>query len=356
MIPFLLLSLFFSLVLSQAVVDVFTAGDNPDNKQYRIPALVLTGKGTLIAFAEARTEPWHDCGYKWIVARRSIDNGRTWSTNIDVVGRLNTSWATGNPQAVYDSITGKVVLVYGSKYLPPGKNSSCVPGDGVFVVDDGGSDGLTWGVPSNISSFIGSNVIPGPGAALQTSITHPGRLIFSGSYGAYGKDLVFFSDDHGVTFTPSTPFLDKMDESTLVELTNGTVVINMRNAHATSCDCRAYSTSNDGGLTFSPIQYDPVLIDPICEAALTKYSNFRVYFANGASTTHRENLTIRRTLPNSLTWETSTYLVSPGLMFGGYNSMTQREVIPGFGGILWERFGNDNVTDVISFTLFPLDF
>ena len=352
MLSILFFCLFLTSLYSHSVVDVFTAGDDPDNKQYRIPALVLTGKGTLIAFAEARTEPSTDCGYKWIVARRSIDNGLTWSTNIDVVGRLNTSWATGNPQAVYDSVTGKVVLVYGSKFLS-GKPVYCSPGDAVFVVDDGGSDGLTWGTPMNITSFLGLNIIPGPGAALQTSISHPGRLIFSGSC---SRDMVFFSDDHGATFTASTPFLDKMDESTLVELTNGTVVVNMRNDHATSCDCRAYATSNDGGLTFSPIQYDPVLIDPVCEAALTKHSNFRVYFANGASKTRRENLTVRRTKPNSLVWETSTYLVSPGVMFGGYNSMTQREVTPGFGGILWERFGNDNVTDVISFTLFPLDF
>ena len=51
---------------SSQTVDVFSSAEIFDGiKQFRIPALIKTAKGTLIAFAEARTQPQTDCGYKW---------------------------------------------------------------------------------------------------------------------------------------------------------------------------------------------------------------------------------------------------------------------------------------------------
>jgi hypothetical protein len=84
-------------LLRAAWVDVFAANDSLAEgiEQFRIPALVLTGRGTLIAISEARTAPQTDCGFKWLVARRSTDNGSTWSSNIDVAGHSTPDYATG---------------------------------------------------------------------------------------------------------------------------------------------------------------------------------------------------------------------------------------------------------------------
>ena len=49
---------------------------------FRIPALLFTGKGTLLAFAEGRGQHTGSCddhGDVHIVVKRSSDLGRTWS-------------------------------------------------------------------------------------------------------------------------------------------------------------------------------------------------------------------------------------------------------------------------------------
>lgn len=340
-----------------AAVDVFVAGDEPGVQQYRIPALVVTGRGTLLAFSEARTDGATDCAYKWLVVRRSADNGATWSASVAVAGRSDTGSASGNPQAVFHAPSGSVVVTYGVKLLPGG----CSPGDGVFVVDDGGSDGLAWGAPRNISGFLGElwgGVVPGPGAGIVTSARspRPGRIVFSGSSGAYNRDVVFFSDNGGLTWAASKTVLLAMDESAPAELADGSLYLSMRNADANrSCDCQAYSTSADAGETWStPISYDPTLISPQCEASVLAFGG-SLYFANPASTTARRDTTIRRTVPQGPpnAWESETFLVQPGLVWGGYTSMgllaLQNETV---GGILFER--NNSAALVISFMLFPL--
>jgi len=262
---------------------------------------------------------------------------------------------------VYVPETKKVLVTYGSKYLPS-TPVSCSPGDGVFVVDDNGSDGLEWGTPANISAQLGEvtkagGVIPGPGAGIVLSIKYPGRIIFSGSIGAYNNTVVYYSDDAGKSWKASTTYLPLMDESTVVELPDGSIYINMRNNNV--CKCRAYSISLDGGTTFSlPVSYDKTLVDPTCEGALTSFGDNRIYFSNPASQSQRANITIRRSQPINPgelpVWEEEDIIVGPGSTWGGYSTMVSLPVVAGQGGILFER--NDSSTDVISFTLFPLEF
>ena len=345
-------------------IDVFVAGQGV--AQFRIPALTRTANGTLIAFAEARTEPATDCGYKWIVARRSTDNGATWGPLINVVGADWTGWATGNSQPFFHAASGRVVVVVGSKDLSaPGR--SCEPGTAVFAVDDGGSDGMKWGPPRNLSASLsgakgGATLVPGPGTGLVLSRgPHAGRLLAVGvAGGGYANEAIFWSDDGGLEWTVSASEVGPgMDEANMAELADGTVYLSMRNAHATSCDCVAYALSTDGGQTFGPIQYDPVLISPECEAAVAGYDG-ALYFSNTADKRQRANLTVRRTAAGGApTAWISSHLVAPGLTWGGYSSMAPSPLSGGsLGGILFER----NITDgtpegcVISFSTFPLEF
>src|SRR5258706_14901534 len=59
-------------------VDVFVAGQEGYHT-YRIPSLLLTAKGTLLAFAEGRKNGRGDSGQIDLVIKRSVDGGRTWS-------------------------------------------------------------------------------------------------------------------------------------------------------------------------------------------------------------------------------------------------------------------------------------
>ena len=347
-----------------APIDVFVAGQGV--AQFRIPALTRTAKGTLIALAEARTDPAVDCGYKWIVARRSTDNGKSWGPLIDVVGREWTRWATGNAQPFFSAASGKVVVVVGSKDLSHG--GYCEPGTAVFAVDDGGTDGVNWGPARNISSSLsgakgGPTLLPGPGTGLVLSRgAHAGRLLAVGlAGGAYASEALFWSDDAGLTWTVSAAEVGPgMDEANMAELADGTVYLSMRNAHANaSCACVAYALSTDGGESFGPIAYDPTLISPECEASVAGY-NGALYFANTASKTHRENITVRRTAAGAAptAWQQTSYLVAPGLTWGGYSSLAPTPIAADLGGILFERNITDGTPDgcVISFATFPLSF
>jgi sialidase-1 len=359
----LVLSAIIVAVVNAVPVDVFVAGDGAP--QYRIPALVRTGNGTLVAFAEARTEPSTDCGYKWIVARRSVDFGVTWGPLIDVVGREWTGWATGNVQPAWHQSSGRIVLTVGSKDLHA-EGRGCQPGTAVFAVDDGGSDGAEWGPARNISADLsaakgGPTLVPGPGSGVVLLITHPGRIVAVGvAGGAYSFDAVYWSDDAGLSWTASSHELGTgMDEANIAELSDGRLYLTMRNPDQTSCDCQAYSLSSDGGQSWGPILYDPILISPACEASVATFGG-ALYFANSASTTARANLTIRRTLPDAAPtdWLTTTHVVAHGITWGGYSSMARDAVTTNTGGILFERNITANTPDgnVISYDNFPLDF
>jgi hypothetical protein len=143
-----------------------------------------------------------------------------------------------------------------------------------------------WSSPVSLAPWLGKEwtsraTIPGPGVA--TAIVLPGggeRLLFVAHAGAYKQDVVFYSDDAGATFnvSASTPFnpaanvLKAMDEAAFAQLSNGSVLLVLRNLggegeakrfpngsrppyHNPRCAdngiCKAFSRSDDHGLTYA---------------------------------------------------------------------------------------------------------
>ena len=66
----------------------------------------------------------------------------------------------------------------------------------------------------------------------------------------------------------SSTVFSNLQECQLVELSNGSLVINMRNSHLNPCDCRAQAMSHDGGATWSAVSWAPALIEPTVSAGL----------------------------------------------------------------------------------------
>lgn len=342
-------------------VDVFAFNDSfaAGIRQFRIPALIQTAAGTLVAIAEARTAPQTDCGFKWLVARRSLDGGASWSASVDVAGRDTPDFATGNPQAVFHAPSGKIVVTFGAKYIKGDARARCSPGSGVFAVDDGGSDGARWGAPRNISADLGGlaawgGVVPGPGAGAVTAVRNAGRILMSGSAGAYARDVVFYSDDAGASWTPSASALPLMDESGPAELADGAVYVTLRNAEPQGL--QAFAISTDGGAHFSAPALDPALVSPQCQASVAAMAG-RLFFCNSAERQERGNLTVRRAAAGAggggVAWE-SRLLLAEGYTWGGYSSMAgPLAADAGAAGVLAER--NDTAGGfVISYRSFPL--
>lgn len=338
-------------------VDVFTAGTN-GVADFRIPSLVATGKGTLIAFAEARLQSSSDCKSKYIAARRSVDNGTTWGPLVPVFGnKLPTDETAGNPTVVFDVQTGRIVVLF-----MIGDAKHCNPGLSIMILDDDGSDGITWSTPRNISASLGAyaGALPGPGTAAQLPLSSawPGRIIFPAHLGAYVSDAVAYSDDGGDSWSLSETVFPKMDESVIAALPNGSLILNMRNNRLSACKCRAISRSEDGGKTWTPITFDATLIEPVCQASLVEIGN-SLYFSNPASTTGRANITVRKSNDGGASWQNPGFLVNAPVS-DGYTCMASGWAIVDpssgvndlYGGILYES--STNAVATIAFRTFPL--
>ena len=188
---------------------------------YRIPALAVSKKGTILAFAEARRLSKNDIGDNDAVVKRSEDNGKTWGPEIviwDDEGRT-----VSNPSAVVDPKSGRI-------WVFMGRWDGNAPTQHISYSDD---DGKTWSKSKEMTKILRdqikdgrSLVIPGPGSgfAMQRG-KHAGRLIIPMNHSAGGwAPSVVYSDDSGKTWKPGGALFANIGESKCAELTDGSVL------------------------------------------------------------------------------------------------------------------------------------
>jgi len=174
---------------------------------------------------------------------------------------------------------------------------------------------MTWSKPTDITATTkkpeGAWYATGPGCGIQLT---GGRLVIPCDHSAAPPKIawrshVIYSDDHGKTWQIGGVIDSQSNECQIVELTDGALMINMRN-HADKKDGtynRAVAISRDRGQTFSAVSYDPALIEPVCQASLFRYSinppgtKNRLLFANPADR-KRVNMTVRLSYDEGQTW------------------------------------------------------
>lgn len=292
-------------------VDLFFAGENGVHT-YRIPALIETRKGTLLAVADARFDSSGDLPARIaLVMRRSRDGGKTW-TPIETLRKVNDGGGVGDASLLIDRRTGRVWCFHA--YGPPGigfptAKAGEVTGASTLQVHaiHSGDDGVTWSAPVDLTPQIKR---PEWKAMFATSGTH-----FQTSKGRYLLPLVVrdesdkvaarnaFSEDGGRTWHTGSVIGEGTDESKAIELPDGSILQNLRNGNR-----RAIARSYDGGVNFGPLTHDGALIDPGCNAGLARLPNGRFVFTNAAST-KRENLTAR--MNDGRNW-TQPRVIHPG--------------------------------------------
>jgi len=317
---------------------VFSPGDGGISC-FRIPAVLRTVKGSLIAFAEARHGGCGDGSVHEIALRRSVDHGKTWSDVVFAVGDSHNF--VGNPYPIAIS-SGEVALVYVNH--SKGHGADLGSGNGVVFSSD---DGVTWSQPSDISTGFGkaAGSLPGPGAGVELADSK--RLLVVSHHGAYVDDYISYSDDAGMSWTTVAQAFPKMDEATLADLGDGKVLLNMRHREETTRG-RAVARSSDHGTTWSNITFDQALIGPVCQGSLAAFSG-SVYFSNPSSPSSRSHLTVRRSDDGGLTWS-SKLEIQEGKS-AGYSSLVQGSVGDAeHGGILYESTS----PGCIDFATFPL--
>jgi sialidase-1 len=280
--------------------DVFVAGQGGYHT-YRIPAIVVATNGAVLAFCEGRKNGAGDAGDIDLVLKRSLDGGKTWeATQLLFDDGTNI---VGCPTPVVDKITGEVFLLttwgLGSDIEKKVMNGTAAERRRVYV-QSSKDNGATWSKPRDISA---DTMKPhwrwystGPVNGIQLTVgAHRGRLLIPANHSVHTNQVVrrtpessgiattyrshtLYSDDHGATWKIGAVQDEKTNESTVVELGDGTVLQNMRSYHGQNC--RAIATSKDGGLTFGPVTLATNLVDSVCQASLFRLSDGKILFAN----------------------------------------------------------------------------
>lgn len=353
--------------------DLFVSGQDGYHT-YRIPAIIRAKDGALLAFCEGRKANASDRGDIDLLLKRSADGGRTW-------GPQQVIWddgagTCGNPCPVVDESTGTVWL-FGTHNLGTdsetdiiNKRAKSTRTAWLLRSDD---HGRTWSRPVRMDQLKDPTwgwYATGPGIGIQLKHgPHAGRLVIpadhsyddpkgklrNGPY-EYGAHVIY-SDDHGRTWKLGGVARPKMNECQVVELTDpaGKLLLNMRSYRDQGC--RAESFSTDGGLTWTPPQDQPVLIESKVQASLLRHSWPQgnrpgiLLFSNPADRSQRVRMTVRLSEDDGKSWPRSLVLHEEFSAYSSLVSLSATEI-----GCLYERSAASTrkTYDRITLARFPL--
>jgi sialidase-1 len=343
-------------------VPLFVSGQDGINT-YRIPSLICTKKGTVLAFCDG--SPTHlvmkrstgntgpmvapERKYPRISESRSKEKNMTWEPMQILIHSKNND-AYMNPVPVIDSGDGSIILLV-NHYPKYGEIENEGKGVTEVWILRSTDEGATWSEPKDITASVG-NIALGPGIGIQLK---KGRLVVP----VY--DGVIFSDDHGKTWKAGGKTPAPLNECQVVELANGSLMLNTR-----GYPLRTITISHDGGNTWGELHRDSTLTDSKlwggCQASLIRYSRKdegadknRLLFSNPADTLYRFDMTVRLSYDEGKTWPVSR-IIKKGT--GAYSCLT---VFPdGTIGLIYET-GNCNNDFVeyyanLSFARFNLEW
>lgn len=321
---------------------------------YRIPGIITTVKGTILAWCEARKESKEGVNQDWttidIMMRRSEDGGATWGERVNLT--KNTPGVPKNPVAVEQGIGDMEQKTHNNAVLIPDAETGeihlifCIEYFKCFY-SKSSDDGLTFSDPVDItptfesfkSEYDWRVIATGPGHGIQLE---NGRLVIpvwmsdgtGGNAHRPSWNSVIYSDDHGLTWERGEFFgydsdsLVYPNETMGVELSNGLVMMIFR--HETDNYLKGISYSADGATNWTQPIFHPELYEPVCFSSVVRYSmrpdqsKNRILFCNPDSRgkfgeRKRENLTIKMSYDEGFTWPvTRTLHAGPG----SYSDMT----------------------------------
>jgi sialidase-1 len=312
---------------------------------YRIPGVVVTAKGTVLAYCEARRtgSDWADMN---VLLRRSTDGGRTWDAprNIaEVEGpkpknpvRTNANPAEttyNNPIAIPDR-DGTVHFLFCLEYMRCFYQRST-------------DDGISWSKPVEITgtfekfrtAYKWRVLAAGPGHGIQL---RNGRLLApvwispGGGRNNHSPNVnaVIYSDDGGASWhagelaVADKNFSAGANETALVELADGRVLLTVRAGAKDSR--RVFAVSDNGGKSWSAPRTAPEIYAPGCMAGFVRHTmkpnaeRNRILFSLPApqdgpdgkvlpgDSRDRKNLTVRMSYDEGKTWPVHKTL-EPGM-------------------------------------------
>jgi len=301
-------------------LSLFKPGDT-GCKNFRIPSLAVTLKGTLIAVADRRPQGGDLPGDIDLATRRSTDDGKTWSP-IKVVVDLSAPNGASDSAMLVDRQTGRIWAAFtvgfnaGIAQAKAGLSGQTAVSHLLFSDDDG----LSWSKPVNIGTQVKDPAFKwmgfGPGAG---SCMSDGTLSFSCYANRDGvPDLFSFaitSEDHGKTWHRTAPYTTFTCESQMVSLSDGRWMACSRDRKGRGTRMVAFSP--DRGKTWTPMVPEPQLPCPRCQAGLIRITHpqapkgLLLYTGPEGKKTGRTRGTVRISDDDGKTWRFNTNVV-PG--------------------------------------------
>lgn len=336
---------------------------------YRIPGIVTTNAGTLIAVYDNRYTSTVDLpGNIDVGMSRSTDGGKTWEPMkvIMDMGEPHRNNGIGDPAVLFDPRTKTIWVAAlwskGNNSLAHSRPGLSPDSSGQFVLVKSMDDGKTWSAPINITEQVKDPKWhiyfngPGNGIAMQN-----GTLVFPSQYWDENKlpwSAVIYSKDNGKTWKSGTGAIPNTTESQVVETDPGTLMLNMRNNRG---NFRSVSISKDFGHTWTEhVTSYNALPDPVCMASIIKarvnvngVKRDVLFFSNVNSQTARHRMTIKASLDMGETWLPVNELMIDERHSFGYSCLTK--IDDNTIGILYEgardlNFMRVPVADIITST------
>lgn len=293
---------------------------NRKSKNFRIPGIVETDTGALVAVFDNRFHHAGDLPADITVGVSiSKDKGATWSpitTAIDYKDLPGGS-GIGDPAILFDPVTKRLWIAAlrapksGHPIWSSVKGSTSPDNCGQFILAYSDNDGKTWSEPINITEAVKrlgdadttewGLLFQGPGAGIAMK---DGTLVFPAQIwgnkgGAPHHGVLVYSKDHGKTWTSSKAMPWGGSESTVAELPDGSLLLNTREGGGPATRITARTT--DLGETWEKVETEP-LRQPgnLCQAAYLML-NGKLYFSNPNSG-GRNTMTLRVSEDGGKTW------------------------------------------------------
>lgn len=306
------------------------------SKSYRIPGLVRSKAGTLIAVYDIRYRHAGDLPADVDVGvSRSKDGGQTWEPMIvamDMGSDPKFSYdGVGDPAVLVDPRSGRVWLValwsHGNRAWNGSRAGMKPEETGQFMICHSDDDGVTWSKPANLTSQVKDPAWhlffngPGNGIAMRD-----GTLVFAAQYrAADGKpwSTLIASKDGGTTWFAGTGVKSDTTEAQLVELADGSLMINCRDNRG---GFRTVAVTKDLGRTWELHPTDrKALREPVCMGSLVAWEHPRhgslLWFSNPDTQRGRHSMTIKLSTDQGMTWPEKHHLLYDSRTAFGYSCL-----------------------------------